>query len=73
MSRSFKKPILKDKKPTKYYKQIRSRTNDVVRQLKLNPDLELPQAKTIINDYDVCDYIFMIEKDNKTYNKATRK
>jgi len=73
MSRSFKEPFVKDKKPLKYYKQIRSRTNTVVRQLKLNPDLELPQAKTIVNDYDICDYVFMIEKHEKNYNKATRK
>jgi hypothetical protein len=63
MSRSRRKPIIKDrprnaKKSSLYWRVVRRVINDKVRQIKSNPekDLSLPEPKEIVNDYDYCDY-----------------
>jgi hypothetical protein len=66
MSRSYKKAIIKDrprnyKKSTSYWKGTRSTINNVVKQLKYDPTLEIPNEKTLINDYDYSDYSFNYE------------
>ena len=73
MSRSKRLPIFKDrprnqKKSTLYWRHIRSVTNQVVRGIKDqvsdlegkdNFDInEIPNPKSIVNDYSRCDYIF---------------
>lgn len=95
MGKSVKAPVVKDKKSKTYWKQIRSRQRQAIRQFKpdllvtsdtvyfdenneidQNPihydwydvanmpslqkyyDLEIPQPKEIVNDYDYCDYVF---------------
>lgn len=67
MSRSRKLPILKDKSFRKetYWRNIRSRINQLVRM----GEEELPNPKTIINDYDFSDYKF----DYRTYNQEKYK
>lgn len=63
MSRSRRKPIIKDrprnaKKSSLYWRVVRRVINDKVRQIKSNPekDLSLPEPKNIVNDYDYSDY-----------------
>lgn len=59
MSRSRKKPILKDsfrrvKKATMYWRPIRSRLKNELR----SGAEELPNPKSIINDYTRCDRVY---------------
>lgn len=58
MSRSVKKAIVKDSKPDKYWKQIRSTIKNTIRSSSLEDleELEIPDPKTIVNDYDYCDW-----------------
>ena len=73
MSRSFKKPYIKDKNNFNYNKTIRSRINNVVRMLKYNTELNIPNSKEIINDYDICDFKYEANKDWNNYYKYIRK
>lgn len=73
MSRSFKKPFIKDKCKFNYNKIIRSRINNVVRMLKYNDELNIPNGKEIINGYDICDYKWLVNKDWRNYYKYNRK
>jgi len=79
MSRSTKKPIVKDsnrnfKKSTIYWRQIRRVTKQFVRKLnKENTDsINIPQPKEIVNDYDYCDYIIDY-RDNWAGEEYTKK
>lgn len=55
MSRSRKKPIVKDKGiGNKKYRRIVRR----VQKYFLHIGVDIPNAKQIINDYNRCDYIF---------------
>jgi len=63
MSRSKKKPIIKDrprniKKSSLYWRVVRRVINNKVRQILINPEKEpdLPEPKEIVNDYDYSDY-----------------
>ncbi len=56
MSRSYRLPIFQDKprnhkRSTAYWKRVRRATKIAVQQ-----DKEIPNPKTIVNDYDYCDY-----------------
>jgi len=69
MARSYKKAILKDrprnyKKSTLYWRTVRSTINHYVKRIMKGEDIEIPNPKTIVNDYDYCDYIFTWEWDN---------
>ena len=69
MSRSIKKPILKDKprnykRTSEYWRQIRRNTENKLRTYMVDissEDLQdidepfLPQPREIVNDYDYCD------------------
>lgn len=64
MSRSRRKPIIKDrprnkKKSTLYWRIVRRVINGKVRILKDNPieEGQLPEPKEIVNDYDYCDWV----------------
>jgi hypothetical protein len=66
MARSRKKAILKDrprniKKTTMYWRAIRSTIKTAIRSCKDLEELELPDPKTIVNDYNRCDYIIDYE------------
>lgn len=69
MSKSYREPWIKDKNNFNYNKLIRSRINSVVRQLKYDPELRLPLAKELINDYDVCDFKFMAFSNVEKYKR----
>lgn len=58
MSRSHRKAIIKDKKPSNnmYHKKVRRVSKQALREGK-----EIPEAKIIVNDYDYCDYIWDVE------------
>lgn len=58
MSRSRKKPIIKDKGlKNLYWRKIRSRINQLVRGFKRDQEnTELPDPKSLMNDYDYSDY-----------------
>jgi hypothetical protein len=77
MSRSYRKPFIKDKprnqkRTTLYWKPIRHNWRQHLKQNYLDHDLNFESPKTYINDYDYCDYWFEIyidkEKDNKMTN-----
>lgn len=84
MSRSRKKPIIKDaprnyKKSTLYWRRIRSVVNQKVRGF-INGQREddtLPIPKEIVNDYDYCDYKIDYRKgwakNDKNKERAKRK
>lgn len=81
MSRSRKLPIYKDKGEKKYYwRYIRSSIKNSLRsQLYSDLDyLELPNPKTIINDYDYSDYTIDFKytpwiKYKKIWNKFKKR
>ncbi len=58
MSRSYKKAIIRDKKPSNntYHKKVRRVSKQALREGK-----EIPEARVIVNDYDYCDYIWDVE------------
>jgi len=62
MSRSKRQPIIKDKglNTQEYWKPIRSKLKQMVNRIKYDEFIELilPHPKTIINDYNKCDYVF---------------
>ena len=66
MSRSYKKPYIKDRGLTEYNRIIRSRINQLVRKMKYEDEVELPHPKTIINDYSICDYIWYMDEPKYT-------
>lgn len=62
MSRSRRKPIIKDrprndKKSSLYWRIVRRVINSKVREiLKTDEEMDLPEPKEIVNDYDYSDY-----------------
>lgn len=79
MSRSRKRPIVKDrprngKKSTMYWRSVRSNQNLVVRKMVSTGDynLEIPNEKVIINDYDYSDYTIDLN-GSKDQEKFSRK
>ena len=73
MSKSYKKPIIKDrprnfKKSTIYWRTIRRINNNKIQSFKNNlEELLLPKEKSIINDYDYSDYTFDCKTENNCY------
>ena len=68
MSRSYKLAIVKDrprnaKKSSLYWRQVRSTQNNVIRSCRDFEELEIPNAKTIVDDYNYCDYKIDYEFD----------
>jgi len=64
MSRSVKKPIVRDKPSTRWYWRT---TRRIINQKVRNGEEDLPSEKSIINDYDYSDYTFMsdLEKSKR--------
>lgn len=55
MSRSYKKPVYKDRRMKDiYWKRVRRRQRNEIRSGKHPEDVS--DAKTIMNDYDYCDF-----------------
>ena len=77
MSRSQKKPIIKDKGYKKIYHRICKR--NVRNYLNSHKDdlenIIIPNFKSIVNDYDYCDYKIDLRFKNKNnqFNKYKRK
>lgn len=73
MSKSYKKPIIKDrprnfKKSTIYWRRIRRVINYNIRKFKNNIDkMILPKEKSIINDYEYSDYTSDCRTKNNCY------
>jgi hypothetical protein len=72
MSRSKKEPIVKErprnyKKSTIYWRKVRSVVKNTIKSFKEDwKDLEIPNPKTIVNDYDYSDYtLFLNDEKNK--------
>lgn len=64
MSRSYRKPYIKDgprnqKRTTLYWRPVRSAVNQLVR-IGIE---DLPNPKTLINDYDYCDYRYISDRE----------
>lgn len=73
MSRSRKKAIIKDKprnrnRASLYWSSVRSTINTAIRSCRNYEDLEIPDPKTIVNDYTYCDYIIDYEYCNLRSN-----
>jgi len=69
MSRSYKLAIIKDrprnvKKSSIYWRNVRSTQNNAIRSCRNFEELEIPNAKTIVDDYDYCDYVVDHEYSN---------
>jgi len=80
MSKSRRKPIIKDKprnekRGARYHRTIRRVTNEKVRYLyEALEDEELPDPKEIVNDYNYSDYrIDLRFRDNEFSKKESRK
>ena len=63
MSRSKRQPIIKDaprneKKSTLYWRQVRKGINRAVKKLFYNEEAEIPNPKSLVNDYDHTDFSF---------------
>lgn len=58
VSRSIKAPWIKDTCNKKYNKIIRNRINQQVKKYLYQEEVELPVPRSIVNDYDICDYRF---------------
>lgn len=73
MSRSYKKPIIKDGYKTKWKRKAKKIANDVVRNSKFVDDFGY--YKKLSSSWDICDYIFdyRFSKGSKWKIKATRK
>lgn len=71
MSRSFRKPIVKDKprnfKASTYYRRIRR----VIKQLVKMLEEELPDPKSIVNPYDYMDWRSDL-RDSKDIEQKTK-
>lgn len=68
MSRSYKLAIIKDcprnyKKSSHYWRRVRSSQKNSIRSCRDLDELEIPPAKSIVNDYDYCDYKINYEFD----------
>jgi hypothetical protein len=74
MSRSRKKAIIKEKSFLKklYWRTARAAANTAIRSCKDLEILEIPNPKTIINDYTYCDFIIDYEYCNLRSNWWTR-
>ena len=76
MSRSRKKPVVKDKTDgAKYHRTIRRVTNEKVRYLEEALDDEgLLDPKEIVNDYNYKDWEYDLRfRDDEMSKKASRK
>ena len=69
MSRSKKKPFVKDKGHLKrnYWKIVRSVHKQQLKKDWDDPDFVFKNPKSIINDYDYCDWWFEIYIDTRIY------
>lgn len=86
MSRSTKKPIIKDKprnhkRTSEYWRKVRRSTGNKLRTHLVGIDSEdlqdidepfLPQPREIVNDYDYCDWIWHLD-DEDSIKKHSRK
>jgi hypothetical protein len=82
MSRSKRVPIIKDrprnhKKSSSYWRKVRRVINERVKEILKDPEkTEIPDPKSIVNDYDYCDYTIDFRERNDDYKdkiKAKRK
>jgi len=69
MSRSKRKPYVKDKGLTtrEYWKPIRHNWKQHLKQNYLDPDLVFKSPKSIINDYDYCDWKWIVTDDERPW------
>lgn len=86
MSRSIKKPIIKDKprnhkRTSEYWRKVRRSTGNKLRTYLVDIDGEnlqdidepfLPQPREIVNDYDYCDWVWHLD-DPEMVEKHSRK
>lgn len=72
MSRSIKKnAIVKD--VTKNKKQSANRKHRRVNKILLKEDKELKKSEELTNQYDVCDWKFIANKNDRFFKKFKRK
>lgn len=64
MSRSKRKPIIKDrprnyKKSTMYWRMVRRRQKIETNKIKTQDEIEITNPKSIVNDFQYSDYKFL--------------
>lgn len=86
MSRSTKKPIIKDKprnhkRTSEYWRKVRRSTDNKLRTYLVDIDGEnlqdidepfLPHPREVVNDYDYCDWVWHLD-DPEMVEKHSRK
>lgn len=77
MSRSTKKPIIKDaprnaKKSALYWRAVRKGFKRAVNRLARGEEVEIPSHHSLVNDYDYSDYT-VIPYDEESKKKFKRK
>ena len=77
MSRSNKKAIIKDNPSNKalFRRRVRRRQNQETQQSKYlenTDEFSLTPDKSIVNDYDYCDYIFDYENNGGFVKRLSR-
>ena len=76
MSRSYRKPYIKDNglSTQEYWKPIRRTWKMFLNQNYMDPDINFPSPKSLINDWDYCDYIFTpVRRISSRYNQWENK
>ena len=73
MSRSRRIPYIKDKprnhkRTSLYWRRIRRVSKNLINAKVLDETLVIPNPKSIVNDYDYCDYKYL-SSDRKYSNK----
>ena len=73
MSRSRKKPYVKDKglSTREYWSRIRREWKQKIKQDYYKDNFVLRNPKEIINDWDYCDWIWHIVADKNSINRST--
>ena len=71
MSRSRRVPYIKDrprnyKKTSAYWRRIRHSWKNTIKRSDLDDTLSLPNAKSIVNDYDYCDYQYLSKEEKNS-------
>lgn len=72
MSRSTKKNVIV-KDVTKNKKQSANRKHRRVNKILLKEDKELKKSEELTNQYDVCDWKFIANKNDRFFKKFKRK
>ena len=76
MTRSYKKHAIIKNHTGRWYNKLIRRTNKMevkdISKLKDIDTYEITNPKVIVNDYDICDYVYRLSKKIKDYDLLIR-